>query len=331
LKLPKSGYVAGALLALLAAAFLSAQEPLSSPAAHKLTGAQYVFVNQIALLAAAPVFLVEAKVRSDFLAILSSPRARLHLVALTAVGLAGLTVYNLGLRDAHPVVISAILNLSPFWAALAARVVAGVAIPVSVGVFAGSLLAAFAGAMTVAYSQTPTDASGLAGMFTKGSWCFAIPVPLFTALSGTLVGLWFKDYRDAAAISSALVVSAAALIPLVALYLWLHGDGFAIDWRAAAMLAAGAIAAAAVGRLLYQFALSKTGEDNGFVTMFFLLGPALSGLYSWLLSPWVDGLRFSANAAFFIGLTLTAVSLFFFASRTRNAVAAREPGSGRKV
>lgn len=331
MKLAKSGYVAGALLALLTAAFLSAQEPLSAPAAHRLTGAQFVLVNQIALLAAAPVFLVDAQARGDFRAILASPRARLHLVALTALGLAGLTVYNLGLRNAHPVVVSAILNLSPFWAALAARFVAGVPIPVTAAVFAGSLLAAFAGAMTVAYSQTPPDAAGLVGMFTKGSWYFAIPVPLFTALSGTLVGLWFKDYRDSAAISSALVVSAAALIPVVALYLWLHGDGFAIDWRAAAMLAIGAIAAAALGRLLYQFALSKTGNDNGFVTMFFLLGPALSGLYSWLLSPWVEGVSFSANSAFFIGLAITAVSLFFFASRTRKAIAAREPDSGRKV
>jgi len=308
----------------MTAALLSAQEPLSAPAAHKLTGAQYVFVNQIALLAASPVFLVEAQARRDFRAILASSRGRWHLVALTMVGLAGLTVYNLGLRDAHPVVVSAILNLSPFWAALAARVLAGVPIPVTAAVFAGSLLVAFAGAMTVAYSQTPPDAAGLAGMLTKGSWYFAIPVPLFTALSGTLVGLWFKDYRDSAAIASALVVSAAALIPVVALYLWWHGDGFAVDWRAAELLAAGAIAAAAVGRLLYQFALSQTGNDNGFVTMFFLLGPALSGFYSWLLAPWVDGVRFSANLAFFIGLAITAASLFFFAIRTRKAVARKD-------
>ena len=327
----KSGYVAGAVLALMTAALLSLQEPLSAPAAHKLSGAQFVLVNQIALLIAAPLFLWESKARRDFRAIFASSRSRLHLVGLTAIGLAGLTIYNLGLRDAHPVVITAILNLSPFWAALAARYVAGVPIPVTAAVFAGSLLVAFAGAVVVAYSQTPPDASGLVGMLTKGSWYFAIPVPLFTALSGTLVGLWFKDYSDSAAISSALIFSAVALIPIVALYLWLHGDGFAVDWRAAALLAIGAIAAAAVGRLLYQFALSRTGEDNGFVTMFFLLGPALSGFYSWALAPWVEGVRFSANAAFFIGLAITAVSLFVFASRTRAAVAAREPQSGRKV
>ena len=89
------------------------------------------------------------------------------------------------------------------------------------------------------------------------------------------------------------------------------------------MLVAGAVAAAALGRLLYQLALSATGEDNGFVTMFFLLGPALSGLYSWILSNWIEGARFNANGAYFIGLAVTAASLFYFAFRARAAT--REP------
>ena len=318
---PPTGYVAGAALALLTALFLSTQEPLSAPAAKALTGAQFVLVTQIALLAAAPLFLWSADNRRDFFAILASPAGRWHLLALTAVGLAGLTLYNFGLRNAHPVVVSAILNLSPFWAALAARAVAGVPVPVGAGVFAACLLVAFAGAMTVAYSQLPPDAAfakaGFAGMLSQGSWYFAIPVPIFTALSGTLVGLWFRDRRDSSAIAAALVVPAAALIPIVSLYLIVSGDGFRIDPGAAALLIAGAVAAAAVGRLLYQMALSATGEDNGFVTMFFLLGPALSGLYSWALSHWIETARFSANLAYFTGLAVTAVALFYFVNQTR--------------
>ena len=313
----RGAYASGAALALLTALFLATQEPLSAPAAKSLTGAQFVLVTQVALLAAAPVFLVQADARRDFRAILASRPGWKHLGALTAVGLAGLTLYNFGLSGAHPVVVSAILNLSPFWAALAARGVAGVPLPVGPGVFALSLIAAFAGAMTVAYSQAPGESSGLAGMLARGSWYFAIPVPMFTALSGTLVGLWFKDRRDSAAIAAALIVPACALIPATSLYLLIHGDGFGFDVKAAALLVAGAVSAAAVGRLLYQLALSRTGQDNGFVTMFFLLGPALSGLYSWALSPWIATARFNANPSYFAGLAVTAAALFYFVSRAR--------------
>lgn len=324
MRLSQRDYAVGALLALLTAACLSAQEALSAPAARKLSGAQFVLVTEFALLAAAPMFLVAPDSRRDFWAILSSAKGRWRLAALTAIGLAGLTLYNLGLRNAHPVVVTAILNLSPFWAALAARFAAGVRIPVGVSVFAFCLLAAFAGTLAVAWSQTPPDAAGWSGMLTKGSWYFAIPVPLFTALSGTLVGLWFKTCRDEAAIAAALVAPALALIPLIGLYLLARGESFAADLPSMAMLAAGAIAAAGVGRLLYQFALSRTGEDNGFVTMFFLLGPALSGLYSWLLSNWVEGARFAANGVYFLGLAMTAAALLLFAIRVRRAASIKE-------
>ena len=329
MKASRHDYVVGALLALLTAACLSSQEALSGPAARKLSGAQFVLVTEIALLVAAPLFLLRKDSRRDFGLIVSSAKGRWRLAALTAVGLVGLTLYNLGLRNAHPVVVTAILNLSPFWAALAARVVAGVRIPVGLPVFALSLIAAFAGTLAVAYSQTPPDGSGWSAMLTKGSWYFAIPVPLCTALNGTLVGVWFNNRRDEAAIAAALIAPALALIPLIGLYLLVRGDGFAIDLPSAAMLAAGAITAAGIGRLLYQFALTRTGEDNGFVTMFFLLGPALSGLYSWLLSNWVEGARFAANGVYFLGLAITAAALFFFANRARTA--AREPDSAGKV
>ena len=52
-------------------------------------------------------------------------------------------------------------------------------------------------------------------------------------------------------------------------------------------MVAGTIVAASVGRVLYQIALSVTGNDNGFVTMFFLLIPALTALISIPLSWWI--------------------------------------------
>ncbi len=240
-----------------------------------------MLVTEVALLAAAPLFLLKADVAERF-----SRHSGVCDGPMAAGGADGggadrAHAVQLGLSQAHPVVITAVLNLSPFWAAIAARVLTGVRIPVSWLIFALCLLGAFAGTLAIAWSQTPPEDAGFSGMWSKGSWWIALPVPLFSALSGTLVGLWFKDRRDEAAIAAALVAPALALVPLIGLYLlWRGGSG--LDWPSAAMLAAGAITAAGVGRLLYQFALSRTGEDNGFVTMFFLLGPGLSGLYSWI-------------------------------------------------
>jgi hypothetical protein len=59
-----------------------------------------------------------------------------------------------------------------------------------------------------------------------------------------------------------------------------------------------------------------TDNDNGFVTMFFLLVPALSSLISLPLSWWIPDLRFAAGPMFFGGLALVAASLFIFSSRS---------------
>ena len=311
---------AAVMFSVATAALLAAQDPLTGPAAQKLTAIQFVLVTQVALAFASTFLLFKSEARRDFAKLITSRRGALRLFALTMLGLCGLALYNLGLRHAHPVVISAILNLSPFWAALVARYFAGVGIPAGVAAFAIALATAFAGAMLVAYSQMrPEDISGkgIAQIFGQGSWYFAIPIPLFTSLSGTLIGLWFKDYREPASIAAALLAPAIVLIPVCSLYLWFQPHGFSLDWRAAGLLAAGAIAAAGIGRLFYQLALSKTDGDNGFVTMFSLLGPGLAAVYSWLLSYWIAGLRFQANATYLIGLAVTAGALFYFLRRSR--------------
>ena len=67
--------------------------------------------------------------------------------------MAGLLLFKLGLSNAHPIIISAIINLQPFFAALVALLVARVPIPVSPPIFFGCLVSAFLGAMAVAWSQ----------------------------------------------------------------------------------------------------------------------------------------------------------------------------------
>lgn len=81
---------------------------------------------------------------------------------------------------------------------------------------------------------------------------------------------------------------------------------------ASLLLLLGTLAAAAAGRVFYQVALTTTDNDNGFVTMFFLLIPALSTLITVPLSWWIIELRFAVGPMFFIGLALVTIPLLFF-------------------
>ena len=74
----------------------------------------------------------------------------------------------------------------------------------------------------------------------------------------------------------------------------------------------GTIIAASVGRVFYQIALSATGNDNGFVTMFFLLIPALTALISLPLSWLIPDLHFAVSLMFYIGLAVVSTSLLSF-------------------
>lgn len=85
------------------------------------------------------------------------------------------------------------------------------------------------------------------------------------------------------------IVSATVLIPgtLLAAYLWSVPADSSDGKEAILLLLIGTLAAAAAGRVFYQVALTVTDNDNGFVTMFFLLVPALSSLISFPLSWWI--------------------------------------------
>ena len=184
-----------------------------------------------------------------------------------------------------------------------------------------ALATAFAGAMLVAYSQMrPEDISGkgIAQIFGQGSWYFAIPISLFTlaqrhANRPLVQGLSRARFdrpprcrpRRSCSFPSALSI-----------YGFNHTDFRSIGARRDCWPPEQSPRRES-GRLLYQLALSKTDGDNGFVTMFSLLGPGLAAVYSWLLSYWIAGLRFQANATYLIGLAVTAGALFYFLRRSR--------------
>ena len=216
----------GSFYALATTALLATQEPFSALAAKHLSPLYFVCVTQAALLFSVPLLTARRTSRHDFAVRRSAPRNRNKLAVLFVIGCSGLALYNLGLRNAHPIIIAAILNLSPFWAALVARVVSRKPIPISPFLFCGCFFVAFVGAMLIAWSQID-DSSGasmddLVESLIHGSWKYAIPIPVFFALSGTLVGHWFREMDESATIAANFVVSASVLIPgtLLAAYLW---------------------------------------------------------------------------------------------------------------
>ena len=149
----KTNFQLGSIYALVTAALLATQEPFSALAAKRLPPLSFVCLTQAALLLSVPILIARARSRHDFSALLLTPRNLGKLAVLFLIGIAGLLLYNLGLRNAHPIIVAAILNLSPFWAAIVAKVVSGKAIPISSLVFWPCFSVAFVGAMLIAVSQ----------------------------------------------------------------------------------------------------------------------------------------------------------------------------------
>lgn len=327
-------YRLGAFYAVSSALLLSTQEPFSYLAARRLGWEQFVLVTQVSLLLSIPLLNFKPSSRRDFLAILANPGMYGKLGVVFAVGMAGLLLYKAGLTGAHPIIIAAIFNLSPFWAAMVARLVSRVSIPVAPATFFGCLATAFLGAMAVAWSQLGADPDhgDLLASFLKGSWVFAIPIPIFSALNGTLIGKWFADYEESASIAVNFLVPAAVLIPFTTYELSQSGGLGLSEWPAIVLMMLGTIVAASLGRVLYQVALTATGNDNGYVTMFFLLVPALTGLVSAALSPVIPALKFYVNPFYFVGLALIAAALLLFAFqswRQERAGASKAPRAAR--
>ena len=170
--------------------------------------------------------------------------------------------------------------------------------------------------MAIAWSQVGEadrpDLSQLTDSALHGTWLYAIPVPVCSALGGTLVGKWFAQYDEAAAIAANFCVSILVLVPTAGLVLYQQSD---LHFGAAfpvALMILGTIIAASLGRVFYQIALRATGNDNGFVTMFFLLIPALTALISLPLSWLIPDLHFAVSLMFYMGLAVVSTSLLSF-------------------
>lgn len=311
-------YRLGSLYAFWTALLLATQEPFSVLAAKQMSTPYFIGFTQFALLLSAPLLTLPAVSRRDFLALLLDPRSYGKLFCLFIIGLAGLLLYDFCLSTAHPIIVAVILNLSPFWAALVTLIVSRRGLPVSMPVYLFCFALAFAGAMIVAWSQMEHSSrvllNEIALDFWRRNWMYAIPVPIFYALSGTLIGHWFAELEESAAVAANFVVSAAILIPAsVALSYGSRPPVFdAQTLSGVFLLMLGTIVAAAAGRVYYQIALTKTGNDNGFVTMFFLLIPGLTALISMPLSRWIPALRFIVDPMFFLGMGLITISLFAF-------------------
>ncbi len=318
-------YKLGSLYAVVTALLLSVQEPFSFLAAKRLSVTQFVFLTQVALVMSIPLLITHQKSRCDLVSLLGNATNYYKFGALFLIGMAGLLLFKLGLSNAHPIIISAIINLQPFFAALVALLVARVPIPVSPPFFFGCLVSAFLGAMAVAWSQVGEanrpELSQLLQSARHGTWLYAIPVPICSALGGTLVCKWFAKYDEPAAIAANFVVSALLLIPAAGFFLYWRSELDFGEIVPVVLMMAGTIVAASVGRVLYQIALSATGNDNGFVTMFFLLIPALTALISLPLSWWIADLHFSVSWMFYVGLFVVSASLLFFSLKSWGASA----------
>ena len=313
-------YRLGSLYSVITAFLYATQEPFSFPAARHLNTLQFVCLTQIALLVSIPLLTAPPASRRDFVALFRRPANYGYLAVIFAVGMCGLLLYNFGLSNAHPIIISAILNLSPFWAALVALVISRVPIPISPATFFGCFAGAFAGAMAVAWSQLgdadKTTLGLLAENFVHGSWVYAIPVPLCSALGGTLVARWFGKYNESAAIAANFLFANTILIPSCLVILFWRSQLTFAQLPAMILMIVGTILASSLGRVFYQVSLTVTGGDNGFVTMFWNLVPALTALVSLILSRWIADEHFAINLTFFLGSALIGASLVLFSLKS---------------
>jgi drug/metabolite transporter (DMT)-like permease len=309
-------YRVGTSYAIATAVLMSFQAPFSALAARTLGSLDFMAFTQLALLFSIPLLILQADSRRDFAAIIFRIRNWPKLAVIFLVGVAGLTLYDVGLSSTHPIITAAVLNLTPFWAALIAFIVSKRSISAPPFAFFACFLLGFCGAMAIAWSQIDIDSKVLARdvihSFIHSKWIYALPTPAFFALSGTLVYRWFSDFDEPAAIAANFVVSSLVLIPIAALTSD-FGQASHLSQpstMAVLLLLVGTFAGSAAGRVFYQMALTATKDDNGYVTMFFLLIPALSALAAFMLSRWIPGLRFVPSAMFFLGMALVTIALF---------------------
>ena len=130
-------YRLGTSYAIATALLMSFQAPFSAFAARTLGSLDFMAFTQLALLFSIPLLILRADSRRDSVVIMSRARDWPKLAVIFLIGVVGLKLYNIGLSSTHPIITAAVLNLSPFWAALIAAIVSrrSVSLP-SFGFFA---------------------------------------------------------------------------------------------------------------------------------------------------------------------------------------------------
>ncbi len=334
-------YGRGTMLALASTALFSLQAPFSALAARNLSALDFLGFTQFALLMSVPLLIMPSDKRRDFAAILLDVCYWPKLAVVFCVEVVGLTLYDIGLSSAHPIITAAILNLTPFWGALVAFVVTKRSISVPPALFFGGFLSAFCGAMAIAWSQIDVERNVLLHDVLESAlhsrWIYAVPTPIFFALSGTLVFKWFSEFDEQAAIAANFVVSSVILIPVAFVMSDFGRQSHLSEQSTVAilLLLAGTLANAAAGRVLYQKALTATQNDNGYVTMFFLLMPAISALIAFPLSRWIAELQFISGPGFFFGMALVTIPLLVTSlnagAGSTNSAPAVPPRDGRAL
>lgn len=79
-------------------------------AAKRLSVTQFIFLTQVALLMSIPLPVGRATSRRDLMLLLTSTGNYGKLGVLLCVGMIGLLMFKLGLSNAHPIIISAIIK-----------------------------------------------------------------------------------------------------------------------------------------------------------------------------------------------------------------------------
>jgi drug/metabolite transporter (DMT)-like permease len=189
---------------------------LSFLGAKQLNVPEFIAVTEIVLLLCVPFMLRTRRSRQDFVTMTRSVSNLGKFGVLLLIGLIGIVLYAIGLGKGHPIIIAAVLNLDPFWAAIVAYLVAGKKMPTSWLPFAFCLVVAVAGAMLLALSQTKDQSMSLQ-MFSSDSLvaaALALPVPVLWALSGSLVGKWFSNFDEAACTAVTFTTAAVVVVPI---------------------------------------------------------------------------------------------------------------------
>ena len=119
-----------------------------------------------------------------------------------------------------------------------------------------------------------------------------------------------------AAIAANFLFANVILIPSCLAVLFWRGELTFDQLPAMILMIVGTILASSVGRVIYQISLTVTGGDNGFVTMFWNLVPALTALVSLTLSRWIADEHFAINPTFFVGSVVIGAALLLFSLKS---------------